>query len=147
MKKRFCFTLLIIAGLLLGTTSSSAAPSATALGTAFTYQGRLDRAGQPYTGTCDFQFRLWDAETEGGQIGDTNSLTSYPITNGLFTVKLDFDTGAFNGDARWLEVSVQCPGDALPTTFTRQELTAAPYALYARHRPVERVDRSASWIG
>ncbi len=76
----------------------------------------------------------------GVQIGDTNPFTGYPVTNGLFTVQLDFGTGAFNGDARWLEVVVQCPGDGIPTTFARQELTATPYALYASFGTLERTD-------
>jgi len=32
------------------------------MGTAFTYQGRLeDPPGTPVTATCDFQFSLWDS--------------------------------------------------------------------------------------
>ena len=53
----------------------------------------------------------------------------------LFHHRLDFGAGAFHGDARWLEVSVQCPGDTAATLFPRQELTAAPYALYALGAP------------
>jgi hypothetical protein len=46
-------------------------------------------------------------------------------------VKLDFGSGAFNGDARWLEIGVR-PGastGAYTTLDSRQELTPAPYAL------------------
>ena len=71
MNKRLCITIVVIAGLLLGTTTSSAEPGTTPLGTAFTYQGRLDRTGAPYTGSCDFLFSLFDAETEGTKIGET----------------------------------------------------------------------------
>ncbi len=137
MKNRFCFTLLLIAGLLLGTTRSVAAPGATPLGAAFTYQGRLDRDGQPYTGSCDFQFSLWDAVTDGLEISSVLHLDDLAVFDGLFTAELDFGPGAFNGDARWLAVAVQCPGDTGPTSFPRQELTAAPYALYAATAPWE----------
>jgi hypothetical protein len=142
MKNRFCISLLLIAGLLLGTTSSvaqstgaGAAPKATPLSNAFTYQGRLDRAGQPYTGSCDFQFSLWDAVTDGLEISTVIPPDDLPVSDGLFTAELDFDSGAFNGEDRWLEVSVQCPGDVSPTSFARQALTAAPYALYAASAP------------
>ncbi|MGD8398716.1 MAG: hypothetical protein PVG11_07655, partial [Anaerolineae bacterium] len=33
----------------------------TPLGTAFTYQGRLEDGGEPVTDDCDFRFGLWDA--------------------------------------------------------------------------------------
>jgi hypothetical protein len=135
MRNRFYFTFLIIAGLLLGTTSSSAAPGATPLGTDFTYQGHLERDGSPYTGTCDFQFSLWDAESGGGQDDTIVTLNGLAVTDGQFTAILDFGPGAFNGDARWLELVVQCPEDSGLTTFPRQELTAAPYALYAATAP------------
>jgi preprotein translocase subunit Sec61beta len=112
-------------------TSGGLAESEATLGTAFTYQGRMESNGEPYTGSCDFQFRLWDATSGGSAIGSTISLNDLAVTDGLFTASLNFGSSAFNGDARWLEVSVQCPGDASATTFARQELTAAPQALYA----------------
>jgi hypothetical protein len=135
MKNRLGITLLLIAGLLLGTTSSVAAPNATPLSNAFTYQGRLDRDGQPYTGSCDFVFRLWAAETDGLEIGSASQLDDLPVSDGLFTAEVDFGSGAFNGESRWLEVTVICPGDTGLTSFPRQELTAAPYALYAAAAP------------
>jgi hypothetical protein len=135
MKTRLVPILICIVSLLFLTSGSSAAPGATTLGTAITYQGRLDRDGQPYTGICEFQFNLWDAETDGGVIGTDVTPDGIPVSNGLFTVRLDFGSDIFNGDARWLEVMVLCPGDASPTTFPRQELTAAPYALYALSAP------------
>ncbi|GIV94152.1 MAG: hypothetical protein WHS83_06470 [Chloroflexus sp.] len=52
------------------------------------------------------------------------------VSNGLFTVTLDFGPGAFTGDARWLQIAVRCTGDSGYTALTpRQPLTAAPYAL------------------
>jgi len=101
-----------------------------ALGTAFTYQGQLRRDGNLVNGACDFRFTLWDAETGGNQIGPNQEKTNVPVTNGLFTVQLDFGAGAFQGDARWLQIAVKCAGDASYTTLSpRQPLTPAPYAL------------------
>jgi hypothetical protein len=53
------------------------------------------------------------------------------VSNGLFTIPdLDFGSGAFNGEARWLAIAVQCPGDSGYTALSpRQALTPAPYAL------------------
>ncbi len=108
-----------------------------ALGTAFTYQGQLKQGGNPVNGVCDFQFSLWDAASGGAQIGSTQTAANVSVSNGLFTVQLDFGAGAFNGDARWLAIAVRCPaGSGSYTTLSpRQELTATPYALYARSAP------------
>jgi hypothetical protein len=101
------------------------------LSTSFTYQGQLRQGGNPVNGTCDFQFSLWDAASGGAQIGTTQTATNVTVSNGLFTVQLDFGSAAFTGDARWLEIAVRCPaGSGSYTTLTpRQALTPAPYAL------------------
>jgi hypothetical protein len=108
-----------------------------ALGTAFTYQGRLNKDGNPVSGTCDFQFSLWDALSGGTQIGSTITKYNVAVNNGFFTEQLDFDASAFNGDARWLQIAVRCPaGSGSYTTLSpRQPLTAAPYALYSKTAP------------
>jgi hypothetical protein len=102
-----------------------------ALGTAFTYQGQIDVNSSPFDGNCDLQFALYDAASGGAQIGTLQTTGNVTVTNGLFTVPLDFGSGAFNGDARWLEISARCPaGSGNYTALApRQALTPAPYAL------------------
>ena len=106
---------------------------AAGLGTDFTYQGRLTQDGSPISASCDLQFGLYDAASGGSQIGSTLSKTGVSVSKGLFTVSLDFGSGAFSGDARWLDVAVRCPtGSGSYTTLTpRQLVSASPYALYA----------------
>jgi len=107
---------------------------ATPAGTTFTYQGQLTQGGNAVTGSCDFQFGLWDALSGGGQVAGTTTLTlpGVTVTKGLFTVQLDFGASAFTSEARWLEIGVKCAGDSTYTTLApRQPLTPAPYALYA----------------
>jgi len=100
-----------------------------AAGTAFTYQGQLKQDGEPVNAECEMAFRLYD---DGGiQVGAALTHT-VAISDGLFTQALDFGAGVFGGDARWLGIRVRCPGDAGFTDLGRQELTAAPYAQYAR---------------
>src|SRR5262245_59584996 len=67
---------------------------------AFGYQGRLDINGSPATGNYDFQFRLYDAVTNGNQFGPalTNAPTS--VNAGVFSVTLNFGATAFDGSAR-----------------------------------------------
>ncbi|MBI5030037.1 MAG: hypothetical protein HZB51_05885 [Chloroflexi bacterium] len=115
------------------TTGSNRAPSA-ALGTGFNYQGQLKKNGNLVTSTCNFQFGLWDAVSNGTQLGATQTVSSVSVANGLFNVTLNasnqFGANAFTGEARWLAISVQCMGDASYTAFTsRQPISPAPFAL------------------
>jgi hypothetical protein len=106
------------------------APAET-LGTAFTYQGRLTDGGSPANGEYDFRFMLYDAASSGAQVGSAVMREDVTVTDGLFTVQLDFGSGAFTGEARYLEIGVR-PGDstgAYTDLSPRQPLTPAPYAL------------------
>lgn len=108
--------------------------SATALGTGFTYQGRLTDAGSPANGTYDLRFILYDAETAGAAVGSTVSKEDVAVSNGLFSVDLDFGGAAFNGDARWVEIAVR-PGSSTGSHTVlspRQPISPAPYALFAK---------------
>src|SRR5262249_28977196 len=103
-----------------------------ALSTPFTYQGQLQKFGGPVNATCSFQFTLFDAPAGGSSLG---ALTlSVAVTDGLFSVPLDFGGGPFNGADRFLQVAVNCPGDSDFTVLNqnqRQQLTASPYALFS----------------
>jgi hypothetical protein len=107
------------------------------VGTGFTYQGHLQNGGAPVNNVCDLQFSLWDTAGSGVQIGATQTASAISVTNGLFTVQLDFGDSAFAGQARWLEIAVRCPTASGSYTILspRQELSAAPYALYALGAP------------
>ena len=99
--------------------------------TGFTYQGQLMKDGLPINDTCEVAFRLYDAASGGNQVGSAITQTVV-ISNGLLTSQLDFGSNAFDGDARWIGLAVQCPGDVGFTAFgERQALTPAPYALHA----------------
>ncbi|MCA9101887.1 MAG: hypothetical protein KDA63_12080, partial [Planctomycetales bacterium] len=101
----------------------------TPLGTSFSYQGRLDLSGSPVTGSVDFRFSLWDALTAGNLVASSPQVNGVTVTDGLFTVAVDFGAGAFNGTARWIEIEVASPsGGAFETLTPRQPLTAAPLA-------------------
>jgi hypothetical protein len=112
--------------------TGQAAASQTALSSAFTYQGVLQEGGNPANGAYDFQFKLYDAATGGNQVGGAIT-TTVTVNAGQFTVKLDFGAAAFRGEARYLEIGVRPAGSTNPYTILtpRQELTAAPYALYS----------------
>jgi hypothetical protein len=104
----------------------------TPLDSRFSYQGQIKQNGSAVNSTCDFQFALYDAATNGIQWGSTLNLNAVSVTNGLFTVTLDFGT-VFRGDKRWLEIQARCPAASgnFVMLSPRQELTASPYAFYA----------------
>ena len=112
-------------------------PAALPMDTAFTYQGRLERNGQPVSGVvCSFQFGLYDIGIGGSPVGSGIQTTDLPLTNGLFTATVNFGP-VYYGEALWLEIAAQCPGDTGYTTIGRQQLTATPYAQYALSIPLD----------
>jgi hypothetical protein len=125
------FLLLIAGG--IGPAAAQGPEPQAALGTAFTYQGRLTDADGPVNGTCDFTFRLYD-EGAGGALLGTDTKAGVQVNDGYFSVELDFGADAFTGDARYLQITVNC-GSGDTTLSPRQALTAAPYALYALKAP------------
>ncbi|MGA2279756.1 MAG: tail fiber domain-containing protein [Verrucomicrobiota bacterium] len=124
--------------LLALSTLSPLLTTALAQGTAFTYQGRLNDGNCHATGLYDFQFEVFDAASGGNQQGTTLTRLMVPVTNGLFTVTLDFSPGAspgvFPGDARWLDISARTNGASSFTALTpRQPLLPTPYAITAEN--------------
>jgi hypothetical protein len=107
---------------------------ALAQGTAFTYQGRLTDGGQPANGDYDLRFAVYDAASDGSLVGGPATNAATAVSNGLFTVTLDFGAGVFDGNARWLDIRVRAH-DAGAAGFIplspRQALTPAPYAIRA----------------
>jgi len=128
--KRAMWTILT-AGIVLGVGDNTgwAAP----MGTAFTYQGQLTKAGVPVNDSADFEFRLYTQETDGSQVGPMAPVDDVDVVNGQFTARLDFGSSAFTGDARWLEIAVRVPSGSggFTTLDPRQLVTPAPHAVYA----------------
>jgi len=106
--------------------------SAQALSPAFTYQGELRLASGAATASFDMQFRLYNAQSDGTQIGVTVTASNVAVSDGLFSVALDFGPGQFAGERQWLEIAIRPAGvGSYETLAPRTELTATPYALGA----------------
>lgn len=103
----------------------------------FTYQGELRSSGTPFNGSADVRFTLWTAESGGTQIGPALQALGLNVSEGRFSVLLnsgnEFGPGAFNGQRRWIEISVSTQGGAggYQVLSPRQELTVAPFAAFA----------------
>lgn len=106
--------------------------TAYAQGTAFTYNGLLEKGGVPQGGTFNFSFTLFNVASLGTAIAGPIYTTGVTVKNGAFTVTLDFGGAVWNGQYIWLEIAEEGPGE---TTYTplmpRQQIMPTPYAIYA----------------
>jgi hypothetical protein len=107
---------------------------APAQGTAFTYQGELNNNGSPANGSYDLQFSLFDAATNGDQIGGTVTNLAVGVTNGLFTTTIDFGPGIFTEGALWLQIGVETNGGGnFVLLGALQPLTPTPDAIFSEN--------------
>ncbi len=97
--------------------------------TDFLYQGQLQNTGSPANGMFDLEFALFDSATGGGQVGSTVARSGVQVSNGIFSVELNFGN-QFPGTNRFLEIRVRpAGGGAFTTLLPRQPLTSAPYSI------------------
>ncbi len=118
MRTFFCLVCVLLA--------VSFGSSSLAQDTTITYQGQLQQAGEPFTGTANLEFRLFNELSGGSQVGTTQTRDDWPVADGLFQVELNFGAAAFGEQVRYLEVRVD--GNALNP---RQAVRPSPTALFA----------------
>ncbi len=118
----------LLALLAFGIGASGAEP----IGTAFTFKGRLLENGTKVSGTYDLKFTLYDDKTGGSPTGGPLSVTDVAVSDGLFTVTLDFGASVFTGDARWVKLEVKTNGASSYVTLSpRHSLQPSPHTQYA----------------
>jgi hypothetical protein len=101
-------------------------------GTAFTYQGQLQNNGSPASGTYNLIFSLYTNSAGSTAVAGPVTNSAVAVSNGLFTVTIDFGANAWNGQTNWLQIGVESNGIASFTLLTpRQQLTPTPYAIFA----------------
>ena len=115
---------IIAASSFITTTPAHATP------TTFTYQGHLVNDGQLADGIYEFQIRLLD--DIGTQIG-TTEFANVVVSEGTFTLDLDFGPSAFDGSERFLELAVRSvdDGGSFVTLSPNQRVNATPVAQFA----------------
>jgi len=113
----------------------------------FTYQGRFTDGGTAANATYDMQFKLFDGS--GNQISSTITNGAVPVTNGVFTVQLDYGAAAFPGADRFLELGVRTAGsgDAYTVLSPRQQLSSTPYAIRAGSSTTADTAANANQLG
>ena len=99
----------------------------------FTYQGSLNDNGAPATGEYDLIFRLYNAASGGAQLGAQVVHENTQVTDGLFTVELDFGDDLFLMTPRYLEVRVRpgASGGNFDILTPRTTVNPAPAAHHA----------------
>lgn len=120
----------------LGATLSFSAAAAP-FGAVFTFQGRLMATNGAANGLHDFDFGLWD-RAAGGSLLANRTFEELPVSNGLFTVDLDFGSSVFAGGAeRFVEVIVKRTDstNAAVTLAPRTRVAPTPYAVLAGEVP------------
>src|SRR5208283_1953263 len=131
MKSKFHRLFMALALLALSTLNLQLS-TVLAQGTAFTYQGQLQNNGSPASGTYNLTFSLFNTNATGVPVAGPVTNNAVSVTNGLFTVLIDFGPGMFTGETNWLQIGVESNGVSSFTTLTpRQELTPTPNAIYA----------------
>ena len=107
-------------------------PSPSEIPTAFTYQGKLTDGGAPANGTYDFEFRLFDQENFGAQIGSEIVHEDVYVSSGVFTVLLDFGRSPFmSRTGNYLDISVRTGSatGSYTALSPRQPIRSSPYAV------------------
>jgi hypothetical protein len=103
-----------------------------AQGTAFTYQGQVQNNGSLAVGTYNLQFALYTNATGGTAVAGPVTNSAVTVTNGLFTVTIDFGSVVWNGQTNWLQIGVETNGGSSFTLLNpRQQATPTPYAIFA----------------
>ncbi len=99
--------------------------------TAFSYQGKITDTTTPGATSYDLEFALYSS---GGTIvGSPIQRNGTPVSNGVFTVSLDFGATAFPGADRLLEIRVKRSGEPSYTALSpRQAISSVPYAVRAK---------------
>jgi hypothetical protein len=109
---------------------ASVSAAAQNFGWTFTYQGELKENGQLVNGNRAMTFRLFDDAAGTIQVGN-DIAQNVAVTNGKFTVNLDFTegntiAGIFDGSDRWVQVQV---GATILTPM--QKIQTTPHAAVA----------------
>ena len=122
---------------LLGLSLANAAPN----GTNFSYQGQLNQNGELAQGAYDFEFFIYDVDTGGIALTAPLSLEDVQVTEGVFSVDLDFGPSPYSGVKLWLEIRVR-DGSSVGS-FTglapRQVLNPTPFAIRAQSVDVDSI--------
>lgn len=100
----------------------------------FTYQGRLESGGVPYSGPANVSFGIWNHPTSTNSqnfVSGPVSGVGVNVVDGLFSAPVSFgpELSAAAAQGMYVEVSVATPLNPGPTVLSpRQQITRTPLA-------------------
>lgn len=119
------------------------------VGTEFTYQGQLLKAGQALTGNADFRFTLFDGPGPAANVvGTIQNVANIPVDQGRFECAVNFGESPYTtNEERWMQVEVRNPSGIgnFSLMGDRQKLTASPFSLATRGINVDAAGNV--WVG
>jgi hypothetical protein len=117
--------------LLLALIWSVCVSRAEAIGTGFSYQGRLTYNNSPTNGLFDFKFDLYAVQKGGKPIASVLK-HAVKVANGMFGTELDFGD-VFTGSILWVQVSVKpsSSNEDFVLLEPRERIEPTPNSLYA----------------
>lgn len=104
--------------------------------TTMTYQGRLDAAGTPFSGSADFRYSFWSdpvSTAPNSALSPQRELADVAVSNGVFSLELLTSDLGFAATTLYLELAVRSPagtGDFV-TLSPRQRIAPAPQSTFA----------------
>lgn len=124
MNRNEGFASVLVAALVILAVGFAASVGGVPTSSTLTYQGFLTNPnGAPRNGSFQMRFVLYNAAVAGTALWDSGNL-NVNVDDGLFSVDLGVDLADFDGQARWLSLTVA--GQLLSP---RQELRPAPVAM------------------
>jgi len=101
--------------------------------TYFQYNGILIQNGVTIYGTYDFEFVLYDSPNDVNLAAMPVFIEDVNVIDGHYSVEMDFGSGVFDRNPRWLEIWSKLAGTKNPyiTSGKREKLSPVPYALFA----------------
>lgn len=113
----------------------------------FAFQGRLTDAGVPVATNYDLRFTLFDAASGGTSLGTVERI-NVSVSNGVFTVKLDFGSAAFDGSVRYIETEARPTGvGSYASLSPRIQVVSVPYALRSMNSTTSETAGNATQLG
>lgn len=97
--------------------------------TAFPFTGKLVISGVSVTGSYDFQFKLYTAASGGTQVGATLTRLGVAVSNGNYTVTLDFGADSFGSAPLYVQALDRKSGTTTYTNISGRLQVAQRFAI------------------
>lgn len=95
------------------------------------YQGFLQEAGVPYTGLADVRLTLFDAASDGTQVGSPMQVNQVAVEEGKFAAAISPSIATFDAASLYAQFEVRTGGGSFVVLDGRRPMNATPFAFRA----------------